>query len=66
MHGDGWNNIYQSDTLITGNLEDEFFDIVLTNPPLTIKYEFPDVLSKYEIKESEELDIFFLENRLVF
>lgn len=67
MHGDGWNNIYQGDTLISPYLEDDFFDIILTNPPFTIKYEFPEVLSKYEMglgKEKEELDILFVEKSI--
>lgn len=67
MHGDGWNNIYQGDTLISSHLENNFFDIVLTNPPFTIKYEFPEVLSNYEMgigKEKEELDILFVEKSI--
>lgn len=64
MHGDGWNNIYQGDTLKSKNLKDNFYDIVLSNPPFTIKYEFPTTLSLYELglgKDSEELDILFVE-----
>ena len=64
MHGDGWNNIYQGDTLKSKNLKDNFYDIILSNPPFTIKYEFPTTLSLYELglgKDSEELDILFVE-----
>ena len=67
MHGDGWNNIYQGDTLISDNLKDNYFDLVLANPPFTIKYEFQDTLSKYEMglgKDKEELDILFVEKSL--
>lgn len=67
MHGDGWNNIYQGDTLTSTNLEDDFFDLVLANPPFTIKYDFADTLSKYELgigKPKEELDILFVEKSL--
>ncbi|MGX7173342.1 N-6 DNA methylase [Enterococcus ratti] len=67
MHGDGWNNIYQGDTLISPNLKNDFFDLVLTNPPFTIKYEFPETLSNYEMglgKQKEELDILFVEKSL--
>jgi type I restriction enzyme M protein len=67
MHGDGWNHITQGDTLTTKVLKDNFFDVILTNPPFTIPYPFPDVLSGYECgigKESEELDILFLEKSL--
>lgn len=67
MHGDGWNNIYQGDTLISNNLNDNYFDLVLANPPFTIKYEFADTLSKYELgigKQKEELDILFVEKSL--
>ncbi|WP_313127053.1 N-6 DNA methylase, partial [Proteiniclasticum ruminis] len=68
MHGDGWNNIYQGDTLLSTNLKDSFFDLVITNPPFTIKYDFPDTLSKYELgigKQKEELDILFVEKSLM-
>ncbi|KAA6340779.1 putative type I restriction enzymeP M protein [termite gut metagenome] len=64
MHGDGYNNIYQGDTLRSKKLPDDYFDFVLTNPPFTIRYNFPNVLSNYEMginKESEELDILFTE-----
>ena len=67
MHGDGWNNIYQGDTLITKNLPNDYFDLIMTNPPFTIKYNFPNTLSEYELgigKESEELDILFVEKSL--
>lgn len=67
MHGDGWNNIYQGDTLKSNRLPDDFFDLVLANPPFTIPYSFADVLSQYELgigKESEELDILFVEKSL--
>ncbi|KXT63944.1 N-6 DNA methylase [Streptococcus sp. DD04] len=67
MHGDGWNNIYQGDTLISKNLPNSYFDLVLANPPFTIKYEFPEVLSNFDLglsKEKEELDILFVEKSL--
>lgn len=64
MHGDGYNNIYQGDTLKTDKLLENYYDIIMTNPPFTIKYEFEDILSNYELgleKKSEELDILFVE-----
>ena len=67
MHGDGWNNIYQGDTLVSNKIPDNYFDLVLANPPFTIPYVFSDVLSQYELgmgKESEELDILFVEKSL--
>ncbi|EAC4528976.1 N-6 DNA methylase [Listeria monocytogenes] len=67
MHGDGWNNIYQGDTLSSEKLPNEHFDLIMTNPPFTIKYNFPKVLSKYELgigKDKEELDILFVEKSL--
>ncbi|MBQ7923179.1 MAG: N-6 DNA methylase, partial [Clostridia bacterium] len=67
MHGDGWNNIYQGDTLQSNKLPDNHFDLVLANPPFTIPYTFSDVLSQYELgvgKASEELDILFVEKSL--
>jgi len=67
MHGDGWNNIYQGDTLRSSNLPANYFDLVLANPPFTIPYNFKDTLSQYELglgKESEELDILFVEKSL--
>ena len=67
MHGDGWNNIYQGDTLKSDRIPDNYFDLVLANPPFTIPYTFSDVLSQYELglgKEYEELDILFVEKSL--
>ncbi|UFJ39939.1 N-6 DNA methylase [Brevibacillus humidisoli] len=67
MHGDGWNNIYQGDTLSTEKLPHDYFDLILTNPPFTIRYDFKNVLSNYELglgKDSEELDILFVEKSL--
>ncbi len=67
MHGDGWNNIYQGDSLKSDKLPNDYFDLVLANPPFTIPYTFSDVLSNYELglgKESEELDILFVEKSL--
>ena len=68
MHGDGWNNIYQGDTLKSDKIPDNHFDLVLANPPFTIPYTFSDVLGKYELgigKDSEELDILFVEKSLM-
>lgn len=67
MHGDGWNNIYQGDTLSSSKLKSNFFDLILTNPPFTIPYNFKKVLSKYEMglgKDNEELDILFVEKSI--
>lgn len=64
MHGDGYNNIYQGDTLRTEKLPDNSFDVVFTNPPFTIPYAFSDVLSLYEMgvgRDTQELDILFVE-----
>lgn len=67
MHGDGWNNIYQGDTLTSDKIPDNYFDLILANPPFTIPYTFKDTLDKYELgigKESEELDILFVEKSI--
>ena len=67
MHGDGWNNIYQGDTLSSDKIPDDYFDLILANPPFTIPYSFKDVLDKYELgigKDSEELDILFVEKSI--
>ena len=64
MHGDGYNNIYQGDSLNNSDIPDDSFNIVLTNPPFTIPYTFEKVLEKYEMGEnrvSQELDILFME-----
>ena len=64
MHGDGYNNIYQGDSLSSNKIPDDTFNIILTNPPFTIPYTFPNVLEKYEMgigKQSQELDILFVE-----
>ncbi len=67
MHGDGWNNIYQGDTLSSDKLKDDFFDLILANPPFTIPYKFKDVLNMYELgmgKNSVELDLLFVEKSI--
>lgn len=64
MHGDGYNNIYQGDSLNNDNILDNNFNLVLTNPPFTIPYTFGNVLEKYEMgqnRTSQELDILFVE-----
>lgn len=67
MHGDGWNNIYQGDTLRSKKLPDNYFNLILANPPFTIRYHYADVLDNYTLgkgKESEELDILFVEKSI--
>ena len=67
MHGDGWNNIFQGDTLKSDKIPDNYFDLILANPPFTISYLFKDILGNYELgigKESEELDILFVEKSI--
>jgi type I restriction enzyme M protein len=64
MHGDGYNHITFGDTLQNVVLPSNYFSYVMTNPPFTIKYDFPETLSRYKLglgKESEELDILFVE-----
>ena len=64
MHGDGWNNIYQGDSLKREYLPEESFDLVLENPPFTTSYKNEDVLKNYETafgRTSQELDILFVE-----
>lgn len=64
MHGDGYNNIYQGDSLKNPEIPDNKFNLILTNPPFTLPYKFTDVLNNYELgrdKESQELDILFVE-----
>lgn len=64
MHGDGYNNIYQGDSLSNQNLPNNYFNLILTNPPFTIPYTFKDILNKYEMgfnRENQELDILFVE-----
>ena len=54
-------------TLSSNKLPENYFDLVLANPPFTIPYSFSDVLQKYELgidKESEELDILFVEKSI--
>ena len=67
MHGDGWNHIIQGDTLKTQDLPDNYFDLVLENPPFTIKYNNPEVLDKYELgqgRKDQELDLLFIERSI--
>lgn len=67
MHGDGWNNIYHGDTLKSDKLPEDYFDLILENPPFTIPYTFEDVLSQFELgigKDHEELDLLFVEKSI--
>lgn len=64
MHGDGYNNIYQGDSLSSDKIPNNKFNLILTNPPFTIPYTFEKVLKKYEMgigRQSQELDILFVE-----
>lgn len=64
MHGDGYNNIYQGDSLSSNKIPNNKFNLILTNPPFTIPYTFENVLEKYEMgagRKSQELDILFTE-----
>lgn len=64
MHGDGWNNIYQGDSLLSGHLPEGTFDLVLENPPFTTSYGNKAVLDNYETafgQDKQELDILFVE-----
>lgn len=64
MHGDGYNNVYQGDSLSNPNITNDTFNLILANPPFTIPYEFKEVLDKYEMgkqRDSQELDILFVE-----
>lgn len=64
MQGDGYNNIYQGDSLRNPNIPNDKFNLILTNPPFTLPYTFQDVLNQYELGEnrsSQELDLLFIE-----
>lgn len=64
MHGDGYNNIYQGDSLRNDSIPNDKFNLILTNPPFTLPYTFTDVLNKYELgenRQSQELDLLFVE-----
>lgn len=64
MHGDGWNNIYQGDSLQREYLPENTFDLVLENPPFTTSYGNKAILEKYETafgRGNQELDILFVE-----
>lgn len=64
MHGDGWNNIYQGDSLLEEHLPEGKFDLVLENPPFTTSYGNKSVLKNYQTafgRDSQELDILFVE-----
>lgn len=67
MHGDGWNHVYQGDSLKSKYLLNNHYDFILTNPPFTIKYDDQDVLSLFDLgigKAKEELDILFVEKSI--
>ncbi|MDD2871004.1 MAG: N-6 DNA methylase [Candidatus Gracilibacteria bacterium] len=72
MHGDGHGGVHHHDGLINvGEIEDEMFDLVITNPPFGASVfdeigEVP-VLPKYKLssgKSSQKTEILFIERCL--
>jgi type I restriction enzyme M protein len=64
MHGDGYNHIIRGDGLSTEYLPEDFFDVVLMNPPFTTQYANRSVLDRYILgqgRTAQELDILFVE-----
>ena len=50
-------DIKQGDTLKSKDFPNDYFDLILENPPFTIPYSFRDVLDKFDLgigKQKEE------------
>lgn len=66
MNGDGGEHIYNIDTLNYTNNEihDNFFDLILTNPPFSFPIENRKVLDQFKLGKdntSEQIDILYVE-----
>lgn len=64
MHGDGHGGIYHHDGLLnTGEITDEKFDFILTNPPFGMKTTDTSILKLYQLPKNESIttQVLFLE-----
>lgn len=64
MHGDGHGGIYHHDGFLNiGEITDEKFDFILTNPPFGMKTTDTNILKLYQLPKSESIttQVLFLE-----
>ncbi len=65
LHGDGRTKIYRGDGLIdTGDIKEDKFDIVITNPPFGAKIDKKEILDKFNLgikRNKQQSEILFLE-----
>lgn len=65
MHGDGHGGIHHHDGFLnTGEIQDNNFDIILTNPPFGMKEKNKEILKKFKISENKTVittQILFIE-----
>jgi type I restriction enzyme M protein len=74
-HGDGYNHIYNGDGLNPdgsiryGEVLEDTYDIVMTNPPFSLPQKERQILDLFELGrnvDSQETDVLFLEKCLLF
>lgn len=65
MHGDGHGGIHHHDGLVNvADIQDNAFDIILTNPPFGMKEKNAEILKKFKISENKNVittQILFIE-----
>ncbi|HBX53096.1 MAG TPA: hypothetical protein DEH02_18690 [Bacteroidales bacterium] len=65
LHGDGRTKIYRGDGLLDiGDVQEEKFDIVVTNPPFGAKIDKEEILNNFELgikRNKQQSEILFLE-----
>ena len=64
MHGDGHGGIYHHDGFLNiGEITDEKFDFILTNPPFGMKTTDTNILKLYQLPKSESIisEVLFIE-----
>lgn len=64
MHGDGHGGIYHHDGFLNvGEITDDKFDFILTNPPFGMKTTDTNILKRYQLPKSDSIttQVLFLE-----
>jgi len=65
LHGDGRTEIYRGDGLLNiGNIKEDKFDIVVTNPPFGAKIDKKEILDQFELgikRNKQQSEVLFLE-----
>jgi len=65
LHGDGRTRIYRGDGLLNiGEVAEDMFDIVVTNPPFGAKVDNREILDRFELgikRNNQQSEVLFLE-----